>query len=176
MEFIEIEAVVDNDQHLFSDGQKEEKITDELDDLIDNSFQPDEGVSFYRQLDNNQFHNQIKNLHDDVFENNYSLHETEDVQPELYDPVSRDLVTFDTFSSFEKSVEKLKKTLKNFGGSENQFFDALIYGIMFYKSNGLITDQNIIIDVLGGDFCNELLQIRTKLNQTGHLLDITTDV
>ena len=74
-------------------------------------------------------------MHDDVFENDYSLHETEDVQPELYDPVSRDLVTFDTFSSFEKSVEKLKKTLKNFGGSENQFFDALIYGIMFYKSN-----------------------------------------
>lgn len=103
-------------------------------------------------------------MHDDVFENDYSLHETEDVQPELYDPVSRDLVTFDTFSSFEKSVEKLKKTLKNFGGSENQFFDALIDGIMFYKSNGPITDQNIIIDVLGGDFCNELLQIRTKLN------------
>ena len=103
-------------------------------------------------------------MHDDVFENDYSLYETEDVQPELYNHVIRDLVTFDKFAGFEKSVEKFKKTLKNFGNRENQFFDALIYGILFYKSNGQITDQNRIIKVLGGDFYNELLEIRTKLN------------
>ena len=38
MELIEIEAVADNDQHLFSDGEEEEKITDELDDLSYNNF------------------------------------------------------------------------------------------------------------------------------------------
>ena len=164
MELIEIEAVVDNDQHLFSDGEEEEKITDELDDFSYNSFQPDEGVSLFTQLDNNQLHNQTKSLHDDVFENDYSLYETEDVQPELNNHVIRDSVTFDKFAGFEKSVEKFKKTLKNFGNRENQFFDALIYGILFYKSNGQITDQNRIIKVLGGDFYNELLEIRTKLN------------
>ena len=103
-------------------------------------------------------------MHDDVFENDYSLYETEDVQPELYNHVIRDSVTFDKFAGFEKSVEKFKETLKNFGNRKNQFFDALIYGILFYKSNGQITDQNRIIKVLGGDFYNELLEIRTKLN------------
>ena len=34
------------------------------------------------------------------------LYKTEDIQPELHDPISRNLVFFDKFVSFEKSVEK----------------------------------------------------------------------
>lgn len=61
MEFIDDEAVADNDQQLHSDSEKEEeKITVELDNFIDNS--SDEGVSFYSKVDYNpfKFHNQIK--------------------------------------------------------------------------------------------------------------------
>ena len=43
------------------------------------------------------------------------------------------------------------------------FFVAVIYGVMFHKSNGEITDQNKSIEVLGEDFYNELLHIRHKI-------------
>ena len=58
---------------------------------------------------------------------------------------------------FEKSVEKFKKTLKNFEDSEDQFFDAIIYGMMSYKSK--IINKNKIVEVLAEDFCNDLLEI-----------------
>ena len=52
MEFIETETGKDNNQQplIFPDDE-EEKITDQLDDFIDNSEQPGEVVSFYRQPD-----------------------------------------------------------------------------------------------------------------------------
>ena len=56
----------------------------------------------------------------------------EDEQPELYAPEKRE-VTFDRFEGFEKSVENFKKTLFNFSEVENQLFNAVIYGLMFYK-------------------------------------------
>ena len=52
MGFIETEKVEDNNrQPLVFPDFEEEKITDELDDFIDNSEQPGEVVSSYRQLD-----------------------------------------------------------------------------------------------------------------------------
>ena len=36
---------------VFSGDEEEEKTTDELDDFIDNGPQPEEDVSFYRELD-----------------------------------------------------------------------------------------------------------------------------
>ena len=50
----------------------------------------------------------------------------------MYDPIDRNLVAFDKFSGFQKSVKKFKKTLKNFAENENQFSDAAIFGIMWY--------------------------------------------
>ena len=43
------------------------------------------------------------------------------------------------------------------------FFAAVIYGVVFHKSNGEITDQNKSIEVLREDFYNELLHIRHKI-------------
>ena len=62
----------------------------------------------------------------------------------------------------------LKKTLKNFNDSDNSFFDAIIYGIMFYKSEGKILKKSKIAEVLGSDFYNELLEIKDegKLDRT----------
>ena len=112
---------------VFSDDEEEEKITDELDDFIDNSCQPDDDVNFYRQLDpvnvNDypKFPGQTRNSLDTIFEDDTPFYGNEDVQLELYAPEDRDLVTFDKFSCFEKSVKKSKKTLKNFRDSENHF-------------------------------------------------------
>ena len=53
--------------------------------------------------------------------------------------------------------------MKNFEGSENQFFDAIIYGVMFYKSNGEIIDKNKITEVVGEDFYNDLLEIKDEI-------------
>ena len=61
-----------------------------------------------RKVHNNpfKFYNQNKNSHDAILECDNFLYKTEDIQPELYDPISRNLVVFDKFVSFKKSVEK----------------------------------------------------------------------
>lgn len=47
LKFIGAEAIADNDQQLLSDSEEEEeKITDELDDFIDNNSQLGESVHF----------------------------------------------------------------------------------------------------------------------------------
>ena len=60
--------------------------------------------------------------------------------------------------------------MKNFedSNSENPFFDAVIYGIVFYKSEGIIIDKNKVKEILGDDFYNDLLEIKDniKLDQT----------
>ena len=93
MEFIETEIAEDNNQYLliFSNDDDEEKIRDELDDFVDNSFQPDGDVRFYRQLDplnvNDypKFPGQTRNPLDAVFEEGDTLlYGNEDLQPELH--------------------------------------------------------------------------------------------
>lgn len=89
MEFIQTEALVDdnNQQSLrISDDELDERMADELDDFVDNSFQGGKNVSFYRQLGNDQFKflNQIKESIDSIFEQDTTLYEIEDLQSELY--------------------------------------------------------------------------------------------
>ena len=135
MDFILNEATEDG-YLFFSDDEEEEKITDELDDFIDNRPQPDENISFYRQLDpeniNNypKFNSTTRNPVDAIYEDDVPFYGHEDRQPELYFPEDRESISFDKFEGFEKHIVKFKKTLKNFEGSENQLFDAVIYGIM----------------------------------------------
>ena len=53
--------------------------------------------------------------------------------------------------------------MKNFEDSENPFFDAIIYGVMFYKSNSEIIDKTKIVEVLGEELYNELLEIKDEI-------------
>ena len=48
------------------------------------------------------------------------------------------------------AMKKFKGTLKNFKDRENSFFDAIIYNLMFYKSERKIIDKNKIEEVLEG--------------------------
>ena len=156
------------------EAEKREKITYELGDFIDDNTQPKEEVSFYRERDPNnikdypKFHGQIRDPIEAIQEENIPFYGHKDQQPELYAPEDREHVSFDKFEGFEKSVEKFKKTLRNFKDSENQLFDAVIYGVMFNKCNGEQFAKEKIIDVLGENFFNDLKEIEgeVKLDRT----------
>ena len=124
---------------VFSDD--DEKITDELDDLIDNIEQPQEDVSFYRKLDPlnidhyPKFPNQTRNGPDAIFEDDTPYYEKEDMRPELY--TLEDFVNMLALKNLSINLRpsKILKIVKI------NFFDAIIYGVMFYKSNREIIDK-----------------------------------
>ena len=68
-------------------------------------------------------------------------------KPELFDPIDQNLGTFNKFSGFKKSVENFKRTLKNFGSSDNQFFGSIGYNLIYHKSEGQITHPNKTVEV-----------------------------
>ena len=145
-----------------------------MDNFIDDNDQQEKDVSFYRQLDPENFEdypkfpNSTKNPKVAVYEDEEPSFGEENTQPKLHDPDDRNFVDLDEFDGFEKSVKKFKGTLKNFKDSENSFFDALIYSLMFCESEGEIIDKNKIEEVLGDDFYNDLLEIKdeVKLDRT----------
>ena len=136
MGFIEFEASQENQALVFSDDE-DEITNDEMEDLIDEKDEQEEDLSFYIQLDPeniehyHKFPNQTRNPKEAVYEDNEPYFGNEDTRPELYDLNNREFVSFDKFKEFEKSIKKFKEALKNFGNSENYFFDAVVYGIMF---------------------------------------------
>ena len=139
-------------------------------DFIDDNTQQKEKVSFYRERDPSnikdypKFHGQVRDPIEAIQEENIPFYGHEDQQPELYASEDREHVSFDKFEGFEKSVEKFKKTLRNFKDSENQLFDAVIYGVMFNKCNGEQFAKEKIIDVLGENFSMISKKLREKLS------------
>ena len=150
---------------VFSDDEEEE-ITD---GFIDNGPQPDEDVSFYRQLDPinlddyPKFHGQTRNPIKVIYEDDTPFSGHENQQPELYASEDRESVSFNKFEGFEKSIEKLKNTLKNFEDSENQLFDAVIYGIVHHRRIDETIVREKIVEVLGGNFFDELKEIEEEI-------------
>ena len=97
MDFVLNEATEDRPL-VFSDYEEEEKITDELDDFIDNGPQPEEDISFYRQLDPGNIDHYLKfnsttcNPINAIYEDDFPFYGHEDQQLELY--ASKDRVYF----------------------------------------------------------------------------------
>ena len=177
MEFIQLEAGKDSQYQPISnevDDDDEEVPNDEMEHFIDNSQGPEEDISFYQNLNNQDqyynFPNQTQNVRDAIAED-CEMHfgEGKDSQPELYTPEDRDSVEFD-FSGFEKSIKKFKDTLKNFKESGNPFFESVIYAVMCEWENEKIPDKNRAGEVLGIDFYNELFEIKynIQLDKTPH--------
>ena len=106
-----------------------------------------------------KFHGQTRNSIEAIYEDDEPFYDHEDQQPELYTPEDRKYVTFDKFKGFERSIKKFKKTLKNFKNSKNQLFDAVIYGIMYYRCSSEQIVQEKIIEVLGENLFNDLKEI-----------------
>ena len=74
-----------------------------------------------------------------------------------------DSISFDMFVGFEKHIVKFKKTLKNFEGSKNQLFEAVIYGIMYYRCDGELIVKEKIVEVLGENLFNDLKVIEEEV-------------
>ena len=108
MKFISNETMEDGPL-VFSDDEEEEKITHEINDFIDNGPQPEEDVSFYRQLDpaniDNypKFNGQTSNLSSSVLEkfngyemirNDLSYNEKAEVIPidVVYEPICNETI------------------------------------------------------------------------------------
>ena len=182
MDFIDLEAAkesLDNQPLIFSED--EEMTNDEMDDFIDGSNQQREGVSFYRQLESpNQtrglqnlndypkFLNQTRDVRVAIYEDDEPFYRTYDTQPEPYVPKNRKSIEFDNFVGYEKNVKKFKETIKNFDGSNNPFFDSIIYSLMFYLTEGKNIDKNKAKEIIGNEFYIELLEIKDdiKLDKT----------
>ena len=167
MEFISNEAM-ENGPLVFSDDEEEEQIT-ELDDFIDNGPQPEKDVSFYRQLDPAniddypKFNSRTRNPIEVIYEDDTPFYGHEEQQPEIYAPEDKQSVSFDKFEGSEKSIEKFKKTLKNFEGGQNQHFDTVIYGIMYYRCDGEPIVREKIVEVLGENLFNDLKKIEEEI-------------
>ena len=83
-----------------------------------------------------------------------------DSQPELYAPEVRDNVEFYFFENYEKSAEKIKKTLLCFENIENHLFYAVIYSLMYKKTEkGQSIKKENAREVLGDELFFELKEI-----------------
>ena len=69
-----------------------------------------------------------------------------------------------------KNLSK-KDTLQNFKNSDNPFFDSILYGVTFKISEGKILEKDKACDVLGKDFCEELLEIKDDIQLDKTLLE-----
>ena len=93
-------------------------INDEMNNFIDDSEQPREDVSFYREFDPDNLNHYHKFPNETIdpsiatYKNDELYFGEEDQQPELYMPENRDRVEFDKFSGFERSVKIFKKILR----------------------------------------------------------------
>ena len=175
---------------VFSDDEEEEKTTDELGNFIDNGLQPEEDVSFYRQLDPeniddySRFNGQTRNPVGAIYEDDTPFYGREDQQPGRYTPEDKESVSFDKSEGCEKfiylylniSIEKFKKSLKIFEDRENQVFDAVIYDIMYYRCDGEPIVREKMIEILGGNFFNNLKEIEEEIKLERHFLDILIGV
>ena len=72
---------------------------------------------------------------------------------------NRNFVEFDKFDKFEKSVEHFKKTLLKFDEVENHLLFAVIYGIMYHKTDTENIKKEDAQEILGNDLYFDLLEI-----------------
>ena len=72
---------------------------------------------------------------------------------------------FGESSGYEKSVEKLKKSLSSFTNtsSEDSFFDAVIFGLIFKFTEGKTTSRDKVENVLGVDLYKDFCEVKGQL-------------
>ena len=136
MDFFVNETIEEDNEFklVFSDDSEEEfsEEEQELDFIDDDEGEVQEEASFCRSVDNNehiQFSNQTRNP-DEVVDESEDEYSGEDDMPELFDPENREDVEFDSFDNYSDKSPIFKKSLLRFADVENQFFYAVLYGIM----------------------------------------------
>ena len=147
MDFILNGAIEEDDEFklVFSDDSEEEFSEEEqqLNFIDEGGEQQQEEASFYRSVDNERvrFLNQTRNT-DEVIDESEDEYYGEDGMPKLYNPENRKDVEFDSFDNYFNKSMIFKNSLLRFNNVDNQFFYAVLYGIMHYKMNG----QNIQLE------------------------------
>ena len=165
-----------SDEEFFNDDEErydESTIADVefIDDSITEKEQEDE--SFYRNLNNREeyvnFSKQIRNPIEVVNEEEPDYF-GEDDMPELFDPEDREQVDFDLFDSFSDRSMKFRESLLRFSNDiENQFFYAVIYGLMHLKLKGMDVKLENARETLGEKLFLRLKEIE-KLAMLDHSL------
>ena len=165
MEFINFQGSEIDQQNVdlvVSDDENKDngKVTD---NFVDDGEQVNESnLRFYRR-----FANQTKDPRVAIYEesDDETFLDIRDLQPELYAIEDRERVIFDEFSGYEKSVEKFKKSLSSFSdtNSENSFFDAVIYGLMFKLTEGKIVSRDKVESILEAEFYKDFCEVKDQL-------------
>lgn len=137
MDFLLNEAHEEDQLNLQVSDDEIEEGTAEDTAFIDDAPMEQESISLYRDptiLDNySRFENQTRNTIE-VINADTEDYFGNDSQPELYAPEVRDNVEFYFFENYEKSAEKIKKTLLCFENIENHLFYAVIHSLMYKKT------------------------------------------
>ena len=178
MDFIDFEAMEDgcNEDLIFSDD--ENKDSGKVDDtFIDDSKQKENEPDFYRSIDQKRdlnelssykkFVNQTRDPGEAIYDDkdDETFVDKRDLQPEPYANKSRESIIFDDFLGHRKFVQKFKKSLSSFEDSktENSFFDAVIYGLLFKLSGGKSLTRYKVESVLGKEYYNDFCEIKDEL-------------
>ena len=135
MDFILNEAEVETDS-LKIDLDDEDEMECDNAPLSEDEY-IEEDPSFYRTFDNREefanFENQIKDPVKSSERSEKNYYGEVDL-PELYAPEYRKKVEFHSFSNDKERALNFKKSLRCFiPEQENQFFYAVVYGLMYHK-------------------------------------------
>ena len=156
----------DDSEEQYSEEEDEMFICDESDDE-----DGDQDASFYRSLNNKEEQvklvNQTRNPEEAVQEPDNECF-GEDDMPELFDPENREEVEFNSVENSSNNSQAFKESLVCFGNVDNHFFYAVVYGLMYYKSNGGNVFLENADETLGNELFIELKKIEksTMLNHS----------
>ena len=112
-------------------------------------------------MDNNEcvkFSNQTRNP-DEVVDESEDEYYSEDDMPELFNPENREDVEFDSLDNYFHKSQLFKNSLLRFANVDNQFFYAVLYGVLHCKLNGQNVELESAEKVLRTDFLIELKKI-----------------
>ena len=109
------------------------------------------------------FPNQTRNP-EEVVQESDDEYFGEDDMPELFDPENRDEVEFNSFDNSSNKSQAFKESLVRFGNVDNHFFYAVVYGLMYCKSNG----GNVFLENAEETLGNELFIELKKSTMLGH--------
>ena len=164
MDFIDFEAMETDQQNedlIFSNDENKDSGKVDMNFIGDSELKESE-PSFYRN-----FVDQRKDPRIAVYEegDDETFVDTRDLHTELYAVKNSDNVIFDEFSGYGKCVHKFKKSLSSFDDSktENFFFDAVIYGLLFKLTEGKSFTKDKVESILRREVYKDFCDVKDRL-------------
>ena len=132
--------------------------------FVENNEQTNESL-YYNLANKEQYVNSLNQTTNPIkkFDDNHTDFFDKDDLPELFDPEDREQVEFNEFDSAKTRSKKFKESLLNFSDVENNFFYAVIYGIMHKKLNGMNVALDNVKKTLGEKLFFDLKEIELSV-------------